>query len=110
MNRLEIRQQTCGLPPSPLDEVNSSGNDNGPHSSPDGLTIYFDTRRDDGPGGADLYQATRPTLDAPFGPAEPIPGVNTEADETDPWVSPDGKYIVFTRKTESGNQLLEARR
>jgi hypothetical protein len=39
----------------------------------------------------------------PFETIDPVPGVNTAADEHNPWLSPDERTIVFTRWPIGGN-------
>jgi Tol biopolymer transport system component len=67
----------------------------------DGLTLFF--------AGApaekdpqDLYVCNRSSLDSDFGPAEPLTGLNTENDERDPWLSPDGTVLYFASNREDG--------
>jgi len=62
--------------------------------SEDGLTLWFNRAPLD--GNADLYRAQRPSVDAPFDAAVPLEELNTDADERDPWLSPDGKQLYFT--------------
>jgi len=72
----------------------------------DGLTMFFTlVEEDDDP---DLYLATRPGLDAPFGPAHPVQGVNTDAEERDAFVSPDGKRLYFSSSREGELDLFVA--
>jgi hypothetical protein len=53
----------------------------------------------DRPGSAnvDLYIATRPSVDQPFGTPVRIDELSTSGREEDPWMSPDGKTIFFAR-------------
>src|SRR5690606_4095574 len=60
--------------------------------SVDGLTLIF-TRHAGGAG--DLYWSTRRTTDDVFEGATEVPGVNTQDEERDPWLSPDGKTLFF---------------
>ena len=62
----------------------------------DGLTIYFRSTRSGGPGLNDIYSATRLDTAAVFGPATPVPGVNTAMSEGPNWVSPDGCRLYLT--------------
>lgn len=62
--------------------------------SDDGLTLWFNRAPLD--GNADLFRAQRPSLDAPFGEPQPLEDLNTDADERDPWLSPDGTQLYFT--------------
>lgn len=64
-----------------------------PQISADGRTLVFAALGD----GSDLFVAQRSNLDSPWGTAIPIPEVNTSLDETDPWLSADGRRLYFTR-------------
>ena len=99
--------------PVALEELNILDIDSGsPHSSADGLRLYFDSDRADSVGQDDLFQAERSGLLAAFATPTPIPGVNTVGEESDPWMSEDGRYIMFVRDNGDANQrqLYEARR
>jgi hypothetical protein len=94
--------------PVELQTLASGVGDFAPMLSSDGLTIYFDSQLG---GGGDLYQATRGSPDAAFGPAEPISELNTSAfRDSDPWVSADGRHVVFSSNRGGSNQLWEATR
>lgn len=63
--------------------------------SQDGLTLVF---KYEPPGGdGDLYWTKRTSVDEPFVGATAVPGVdlNTDSDERDPWLSPDGSVLYF---------------
>ena len=95
--------------PEPIAAVNSDGNDYSPFLDPPALTLYFDSDPDQN-GGHDLYVATRPTLDAQFSAPSRIDELTTPDDETDPWVSPDGRYMVFCRNVGGIAELFEVYR
>lgn len=50
-------------------------------------------------GGHELWFATRATIDAPFGPPQPLPGVNSSAHDTSAHLSRDGCELFFARST-----------
>jgi Tol biopolymer transport system component len=81
--------------------------DESPFLSGDKLTLYFNSNRG---GNHDLYQAKRASPTANFDPPEPITELNTPGNEGDPWVSADGKHIVFTRVIGGELTLMEATR
>ncbi len=66
----------------------------------DGLTLVFKYQPPDEDG--DLYWAKRSSVDAAFVGATAVPGadVNTDADERDPWLSPDGTVLYFASDRE----------
>ena len=82
--------------------------------SADGLTIIFTSFREGGFGRADLYQATRVSIEEPFGPAVNLgPEVNTSAMDNFPSISSDGLTLYFasTRTGGAGNfDLYQATR
>jgi hypothetical protein len=59
----------------------------------DGLVMYLAHSVN---SRSDLYVTRRPSLDAPFGNALPLTTINTENDERDPWLSPDGTQLFFS--------------
>jgi Tol biopolymer transport system component len=73
--------------------VNTSANESAPAFEPDG-TLYFASNRPGGKGSADLYRAR--AVDGRYLEPENLAAINTEADETHPAISPDGRLLVFT--------------
>ena len=79
--------------PEPLSDLNEEGNEFYPSVAADG-TLFFTARREGGAGGEDLWMA-RPAGDG-FETPVPMPGaLNTEADEFNGAVHPDGRLFVF---------------
>jgi len=78
-----------------LEQVNSLGTVRTPQLSSDGLALTFSVN--DG-SQTDLYLATRPTTSDPFEAPTPIPGINTLANESDPWLSDDRRRLWFARQ------------
>jgi hypothetical protein len=64
-----------------------------PFVAADGTLLFF-SDRPGGAGGSDLWQARR--VDGEWQPAEPVPGVNSPADEWAPSVSPQGEWLLFS--------------
>lgn len=83
-----------------LTPLNTSSEDSGPFLARGGLLIVFSSTRAGGAGGNDLYFSTRASLTAPFDPPTPVAGVNTAADEADPWLTEDGTVLYFTRDND----------
>jgi hypothetical protein len=71
----------------------------------DGLTIYFAHSRS---SLGDIYVAHRATTGAPFDPPQPLPGINTAADERDPWVNPEGNVLYFTSNRDGPVNIYRA--
>jgi hypothetical protein len=77
--------------------INSAGLDWGPRLSPDGLSFYLEGPRPGGHGKFDMYVATRPSLDVPFGaPVNLGPNVNSGYDDAGALVSADNRTLLFT--------------
>lgn len=57
--------------------------------------LYFGSDRPGGHGGLDLYLAR--WVNGAYQPPENLgPGINSKAQEVEPWVAPDGRYLVFS--------------
>jgi hypothetical protein len=89
--------------PLAIPGANSAQADYSPMLSQDRLTLYFDSNRS---GNEELYVATRTTATGTFATPAIISELSTTAEETDPWVSPDGHHMFFVR----ANVLYEASR
>jgi len=59
----------------------------------DGLTLFYVTGPEIGP--ADLYVASRRSVHEAFELSTPLSELNTDSDERDPWLSPDGSRFFF---------------
>lgn len=68
----------------------------------DGLTLYF--ARSVSSSG-DIYIANRPTLNSPFGTATALSSINTDHDDRDPWLSPDGNRLYFSSDRDTPGTL-----
>lgn len=71
----------------------------------DALTLYFSADRAGGPGGRDLYRASRADASASFGDVRRVEGVNGTADDHMPWLSPDERTIYFASNREGADGL-----
>lgn len=72
--------------------------------APDENFIIFDSRQSDCYGKSDIYVAFK-TIDGNWSKALNLgPQVNTEYAETCPSLSPDGKYIFFSRYNDKNNR------
>jgi hypothetical protein len=74
----------------------------------DGLDLYFNFTPDAGEAQGDLYVARRSTAEQAFGNPEPLDELNTEGDERDPWLSPDGKHLFFSSDRDGTLNIYEA--
>lgn len=83
--------------PFPLTEDLLAGQFSGPCLSPDGRILVMHSRKEGGAGGWDLYVS----FEDETGTWSPFvnlgPAVNTAQAEADPFFSPDGRWLFFTR-------------
>lgn len=84
--------------PKPLDKVINTGKWNAhPYIAPDESYILWDSEREDGYGDNDIYVSFK-QQDGSWGSAINLGDeINTAAQENGPIVSPDGKYLFFSR-------------
>jgi OOP family OmpA-OmpF porin len=83
--------------------VNTRFAEDFPAISSDGLTLYFSSDRPGGLGDADLWQATRRNLNAPFGSVRNLgPAVNSASYDAEPAISADGLLLLFASTREGG--------
>ncbi|GAB4543429.1 MAG: hypothetical protein Tsb0010_19930 [Parvularculaceae bacterium] len=72
-----------------------------PFIAPDESYLIWDSEREDGYGGSDLYISFR-QADGSWGPANNMgPQINSESDDFYASVTPDGRFLMFDR-TVSG--------
>lgn len=80
--------------PTPTTALNTPSHEGSAFLGGNKLLLCFDTNRT---GDHDLYCAERASTSAPFGAPQPLPApINGTSNEEDPWLSPDGRHIVFT--------------
>ncbi len=83
--------------------VNSLSYDYDSCISADGLLLLFGSSRTSGSGGADLWMATRTTINDPWGESVNLsPTVNTPNDDTDPSLSTDGLFLFICSDRPGG--------
>jgi len=80
----------------PLYELNTPFDEDGPHISPDGLTLYFHGYNRDGYSGHNLYVARRTSAVAIFGNAQlvALPFYESRL-ERSPYATPDEQTIYY---------------
>ncbi len=72
----------------------------------DGLTLLYSLVLPD--QLAELYMTTRASLLEPFREAVPLASLNTESEERDPWLSPDGKTLYFASDRDGEMAIYRA--
>jgi hypothetical protein len=84
--------------------LDSSVNTSAPERHPTiskGGTLYFYSIREGGAGGADIYYSE--LIDNKYQPAVNIgDNINTAGDEYNPFIAPDGSYLMFNSPNRKG--------
>src|SRR4029077_1182020 len=76
--------------------LTSAWQDGDPALYSDGRAMLFASRRLTQGGATALFQASRADTGSPFASSlAPVTELNTSASEEDPWVSQDGRHILF---------------
>lgn len=94
-------------PPELVTELNTAFDESSASLSPDGNAIYFHSDRD---VGLHLYVAVRPARGQPYGPPVRITGLDDAPQHEDPWISADGRLLLYVSHQPSGVQLWQATR
>ena len=90
-------------PPTRISELSSTSTENRPTVRFDGLEIFFYSARPGGQG-TDLWTATRPSVDAAWSPPVDVgTTVNSSDTEVHPYLSADGKTLVFSSTRPGGS-------
>jgi len=96
--------------PTPVAELNTNALETDPELTPDGLTVLFASDRPGTMGARDLYIASRPDKASPFGPAVPISELESTSTDTDPSISMDQHYLVFSSDRSGNSEIYETYR
>jgi Tol biopolymer transport system component len=96
------------LTASEITALSSAWEDSDPALFSSGSGLVFASRRLTQGGTADLFQAARPDESSPFESLAPITELNTSFTEESPWVSQDGKHILFTSDRSGHRRIYEA--
>ncbi len=81
--------------------VPAGGADDSPALSPDESVLVFSSSRAGGSGGDDLWWAKR-GADGTFSTPQPMPVVNSAADERETFISRDGRELFFASSRPGG--------
>lgn len=94
-----------------LTALSSTTRDTDPALFAEGRGLVFASRRT-APGlTTDLFQTARSDVSSPFASrVDPISDLNTNYSEEDPWVSQDGRHILFVSDRDGRRRIYEARR
>jgi Tol biopolymer transport system component len=88
------------------DLVGANGSQN-PFIDTSLLAIWFNH---DAGSGHDIYIATRATATEPFTATQPVVGVNSNSNDSDPWVSRDGRVMYLTSNRSGDEEIYRATR
>jgi len=92
-----------------LDEVNAAGEDDGwPTVSANQLELYFEATR--ASAGTWVFEATRASVNDPFGQASVVQELAVAGGSGDPDLSPDGRTMVLAVESSGLWDLYEATR
>jgi Tol biopolymer transport system component len=86
-----------------ISELVTAADERSPFITDDGLAIWFSA----GLGtNNDIYVASRATTANAFGPATRVDELSTPDRDDDPWVSPDGHRVYFSRYDSTGTGAI----
>ncbi len=94
--------------PEPLLGINTASSESAPTFSANGLVLIFVSDVDDDDG--DLYVASRSSTATPFGTPRALTSLNTADEESDPWLSDDGRLLVFVSHRDGEARIYRATR
>jgi len=92
-----------------ITELDGPGSELDGYFDPSGSHLFFDGDLDPGTD-RDLLLSLREDRTSAFESPAPIPDVNSDADEEDPWLSDDLRYLVFASERGGDLDLYEASR
>jgi Tol biopolymer transport system component len=98
--------------PTIVSTINTPSTESLPLPTADELVLYYGTNRADSPakGASDIWVARRASRSADFDPPVNVQELNTPAEETTNWLSPDRCRIYFQRSGATGNKIYVASR
>jgi len=92
-----------------LTSIASAYQDQNPALFADGCGLVFSSRRTDEGRTSDLFVTTRAARALPWDAPSPIAELDTDSWEGDPWLSQDGRHIVFVSdRTDGISRIYEA--
>ena len=94
-----------------LTALTSTSRDTNPALFAQGRGLIFASLRTAPGERTDLFQTARSDVSSPFASrVDPISDLNTAASEEDPWVSEDGRHILFVSDRDGRSRIYEVRR
>jgi len=93
----ESKYSDWGIPVNLGPMINTPGSNMTPWITPDGLELYFSSKRSGGSGNLDLYVSQRLSINDPWQmPVNLGTFVNSRVDDCFPCLSPDGLVLFFS--------------
>jgi len=97
--------------PVEISALTSAWEDTDPALFADGRALLFASRRLTQGRAADLFQAARADTSAPFASSlAPIGELNSDSTEEDPWMSQNGRHVLFVSDRSGRKRIYEATR
>jgi Tol biopolymer transport system component len=93
--------------PQLVTQLNGAESEGNPMLTSDKLTVYFDSNRT---GDGELFVATRASDTAAFGAPSVIAELSSTSADTDPWISPDSRTMLFTSNRDGTQRLWQTTR
>ncbi len=88
--------------PTPVSELNSSGDDSRLAIRRDGLELFFSSTRLGLPTGFVIFTSTRASVSSPWSPPVPVAALNSASSNSQPALSPDGSILYFVSNRPGG--------
>ena len=97
--------------PAPVSELSSPNFDSAPAVDAAETTMFFSSLHQNSATQTDIYASTRASVSQPWGSPVRVPGLDTTADEADPFVAQGGLVVFFTltRPGQSGDLYWSVR-
>lgn len=100
---------TTWNPPQPVVELNTPSADGSARLWAAMLAVVFDSNRS-GTGRYDLWMATRTSLTSSFADLVELTELNSPDIDWDPWISEDGRYLMFGSDRSGDHEIYESSR
>lgn len=93
--------------PTLLSDVSGPRPDFDPSVTEDGLTMVFESSRS---GRTRIYRVERSAVEDAFGGVQELGGLTSHDTEAEPWISEDGRDLIFVAGAGAPYDLYESRR
>jgi WD40 repeat protein len=100
--------QSAWAAPAPVSELASPNFDSAPSIDAAETTMFFSSVHQNTGTGTDIYSSTRASVTQPWGTPVRVPGLDTVADEADPFVAQGGLVVFFTLTRNGQSDLYSS--